>query len=300
MKTKTIKEEFHEPVLVDAVIRYLEPTSSKKFIDATLGSGGHSLELIAKGAHVLGIDQDEIILKTAEARLTTICPERDCFKLYHGNFRKIDEIASAEGFYPADGILFDLGVSNIHLTDPERGFSFTNPEAELDMRVDPKTQSVKASDLLNVLRQDQLRNMFEAVMDKGSSLWLTKKIIRAREKSPFKNVGDILGVTQGIRSKPGLNPATLPMLALRIAVGSELENLREALPKALETLTRGGRMIVISFHSSEERVVNEFFKQWQAKKEATVLTKDPIVADEEEVRANPRSRSAKMRVLEKI
>lgn len=300
MKTKQIKEEFHEPVLVEAVIGYLNPTSTKKYIDATVATGGHSLKLVEKGASVLGIDEDESLLAVAESRLSEICPKKDCFKLVHGNFRKIDEIAKKEGFFPADGILFDLGVSNIHLKDLERGFSFANPEAELDMRLDTKAQSVKAMDLLNVLRLDQLRSLFEAVMDPGSSLWLAKRVVRARERSPFKTVGDLLAVTKELRTKPTLNPATLPMLALRIAVGSELENLKEGLPKAFETLTKEGRLAVISFHSSEDRIVKDYFKDLEFGKSAKILTKEAVVAENEEISANPRSRSAKLRVIEKI
>lgn len=299
MKTKIIKEEFHEPVLVEEVIRYLEPAPSKRFIDATLGSAGHSLKLVEADAKVLGIDQDESLLKIAEARLVKICPKKDCFKLTKANFRKIDEIAEKEGFFPVDGVLFDLGVSNIHLSDIERGFSFVNPEAELDMRLDPESQSVKASDLLNVLRMDQLRSLFEEVMDPGASLWLAKRVVRARDRSSFEKVGDLLAVTKELRSKPGLNPATLPMLALRIAVGSELENLKEALPKAFKVLASKGRLVVISFHSAEDRIVKDYFKDLELGKGGKILTKDAVVADEDEVRANPRSRSAKMRVFEK-
>lgn len=286
--------------MANEVAYYLKPKDSGRFIDATVGSGGHAIEVIKKGGTVLGIDLDPGLLNLAEVRLSTICPEKNCYKLVKGNFRKISEIAKKEGFYPVSGVIFDLGVSNLHLTDPERGFSFANPEADLDMRLDPENQSVRASDLLNALRQDQLRELFEAVMDPGASLWLTKRVIRARELAPIQKVGDFLKVLRGLRSKPGLNPATLPMLALRIAVGSELSNLREALPEAFGLLEKKGRLVVITFHSSEDKIVKDFFRELENKKTGKVLTKDAVVPKEIEVNINPRSRSAKMRVCEKI
>lgn len=285
--------------MVEEVTKYLAPSKGKKYIDATVGSGGHSLVIIRKGAYVLGIDVDPDLLVIAEQRLTAICPEKDCFKLIRGNFREIDEIAKKEGLSQVDGILFDLGVSNIHLKDGVRGFSFENPEAKLDMRLDPVNQGVKAADLLTLLRKDQLRELFASTMDPGAALWLARRVITIREAKTIETVGDFLEITRGLRSKPGLNPATLPMLALRMAVNSELENLTEVLPKALGLLARGGRLVVISFHSGEDRVVKELFKEFEREGLVEVLIKDVIVPKEEEVRVNPRARSAKMRVLER-
>ena len=289
----------HEPVLLKEVTEYLSPASGQKFIDATLGTAGHSLEIVKAGAKVLGLDIDERMLGLARARLAEVCPKRNCFTLARENFRKIDEIAEKEGFTEVSGILFDLGVSNVHLKDEKRGFSFENPEAELDMRLDPKSQSVTGSDLLNGLREDQLRELFEAVVEPGAAVWLARRVLSAREGGPIKTVGDFLGGTRGLRSKPGLNPATLPLLALRIAVNSELENLKEALPKAFDLLSGGGRLIVISFHSGEDRIVKEFFRKRETSGLAEILTKDVVVPTETEIMKNPRARSAKMRVLQK-
>lgn len=299
MKIKTKKEEFHEPVLVEEVLEYLSP-KAQRFIDATVGSGGHSLEIVKKGGQILGIDEDDSLLTLAERRLSAICPKKDCYRLIQGNFRKIDEIAKKAGFDKVSGILFDLGVSNIHLTDAERGFSFEYPEADLDMRLDPESEKVTASDLLNVLRADQLRSLFESTLDPGAALWLTKRVVRERARAPIKKVGDFLEVCRQLRSKPGLKSATLPMLALRIAVNSELINLKEALPKALGLLKKSGRLLVISFHSGEDRIVKEFFKEKEKEKAGEIVIKDVVVPTELEIEKNPRARSAKMRILQKI
>jgi 16S rRNA (cytosine1402-N4)-methyltransferase len=167
------------------------------------------------------------------------------------------------------------------------------------MRLNSKAQEVKASDLLSVLRVDQLRKLFETVMDPGASVWLSRRVISQREIAPIKTVGDFLNVTRGLRSKPGLNPATLPMLALRIAVNSELENLKEALPKAFATLEKGGKLVMISFHSGEDQIVKEFFRQRKEGGDGEILTKEVVVPTESEININPRARSAKMRVITK-
>src|SRR3990167_4142202 len=254
-----VSPKVHETVLREEVTEYLSIQPGKKFIDATLGTAGHSLDIVSAGAKVLGIDIDPEMIALAKTRLTEVCPKGDCFTLVCGNFRKIDGIAKEADYEAVDGIIFDLGVSNIHLKDDKRGFSFENTETELDMRLNPQDQGVSASELLNVLRQDQLRELFEITMDPGAAVWLSRRVVSAREVTPFKTVGDFLAVTRGIRTKPGLNPATLPMLALRIAVNTELENLVEALPKAFELLGKEGKLVVISFHSGEDRVVKGFF-----------------------------------------
>lgn len=294
-----VSPRIHEPVLLNEVTEYLSPQSGQKFVDATLGTGGHSLELVRAGARVLGLDIDEAMIAVAEIRLTEICPEKQCFTLVKGNFREIDKIAKGAGFAEVDGILFDLGVSNIHLKDKERGFSFENPEATLDMRLNSESQGVSASDLVNALREDQLRDLFETTMDPGAALWLTRRVIAERDGRPIKTVGDFLNVVRGLRGKPGMNSATLPMLALRIAVNTEIENLEETLPKAFDFLGKGGKLVVISFHSGEDRVVKEFFKRVEGEGLAEILTKDVVVPAEAEIGKNPRARSAKLRALKK-
>jgi 16S rRNA (cytosine1402-N4)-methyltransferase len=220
-------------------------------------------------------------------------------KLVNGNFSQIDKIAKDNDWVSVSGILFDLGVTNIHLTDMERGFSFENPESALDMRIDPETQGVKASDLLNVLREDQLRSLFEVTLDPGAAKWITGRVIHSRAAKTISSVGDMLEITEGLKTgRFGLNEATLPFLALRIAVNSELTNLEETLPKAFNILERGGRLVVISFHSKEDVIVKNFFKEKKLEGNE-IITFKPVLASEEEININRKARSAKMRVLKK-
>lgn len=253
-----MKISYHESVMIDEAIEGLHIEKGRKYIDATLGTGGHALEILKRGGKVLGIDLDPKIVEIARNR---IADEKN-FKAVHGSFTKIDEIARENEWEPVSGVLFDLGVSNIHLRDLERGFSFENPDAALDMRIDPNSQAIKASDLLNVLREDQLSEMFEVTLDPGSAKWITGRVLHARARKPISSVGDALETCEGLRTgKRGLNEATLPFLALRIAVNSELDSLMEALPKAFRLIAGGGRLVVISFHSKEDGLVKDFMKE---------------------------------------
>jgi 16S rRNA (cytosine1402-N4)-methyltransferase len=239
------------------------------------------------------------MLEIAKKRLggESVPPSR--WKLVNGNFTEIDKFAKQNNWEEVSGILFDLGVTNLHLKDLERGFSFENPEASLDMRVDQESMGVKACDLLNVLREDQLRDLFEVTLEPGAAKWISGRVIHSRLESPIKTVGDMLDISSGLKTgKSGINEATLPFLALRIAVNSELDNLKEVLPKAYKLLEKGGRLVVISFHSGEDSIVKDFFKEMQGKGAKTITGK-PISADKNELLTNRRARSAKMRVLQK-
>ena len=270
---------------------------ARKYIDATVGNGGHALEILKEGGRVLGIDLDPKMIEITGYRLGK--KWKSDLKLVNGNFSQIDKIAKDNDWIPVSGILFDLGVTNIHLTDTERGFSFENPEAALDMRIDSETQGVKASDLLNVLREDQLRSLFEVTLDPGAAKWITGRVIHSRAAKTISSVADMLEITEGLKTgRFGLNEATLPFLALRIAVNSELTNLEETLPKAFDLLERGGRLVVISFHSKEDVIVKNFFKEKKLEG-AEIITFKPVLASEEEINVNRKARSAKMRVLKK-
>ncbi len=280
-------DNYHESVMTREVIKNLHIKSQAKYIDATLGTAGHTLAIAENGGQVLGIEADPEMLTIAKERLENTRPTP---KLVLGNFIDIDKIAHEEGFEKVSGILFDLGVSNIHLTDTSRGFSFGNPEAALDMRLNPEAQGVKASDLLNLLRKDQLTDLFMVTLDPGSSRWLSGRVIKSRQEKPISTVADLLEICKGLKTgKKTLNEATLPFLALRIAVNSELDNLRNVLPKAYDLLEEGGRLVVITFHSGEDEIVKEFFGK----------KGEYIVPSESEIDVNQRSRSAKMRVLQK-
>jgi 16S rRNA (cytosine1402-N4)-methyltransferase len=260
--------------------------------------------VVKAGADVLGIDADSKMLETALERLKKACPTPNeeglgSFKLAQGNFRDIETIAQGEKFDKVEGILFDLGVSNIQLSSDSRGFSFGSPEADLDMRIDPASQGLKASDLLNGLRSDQLVSLFAKVLNPSESRFLSKLVVAARERNPFEKVGDFLRIAKRLRTKKALNPATLPFLALRMAVNSELENLAEALPKAFFLLTPKGKLLVISFHSGEEKVILDFYYSLERGGEGKILVKG-LRPTREEIERNPKARSAELFVLEKI
>lgn len=291
------QRKMHEPVLIDQVVKGLHLKNQARYIDATVGGGGHAAKIIEKGGVVLGIDIDESMLSISKKRLQKAYSPKH-FKLVEGNFRKIDEIAKREGFAPADGIIFDLGVSSAHFSSPNRGFSFQEEGALLDMRLNPESQRVSAADLLNILRPDQLKQVFGEVMGKMETGRFAEAIVKQRRQSPFRTVGDFLQACK-VLEKKRLHPATKAFLALRIKVNSELENLREGLPKAFSILKPGARLLVISFHSLEDVIVKAFFKEKAKANLAYILSKKPIRPSPAEVRNNPKSRSAKLRILKK-
>jgi 16S rRNA (cytosine1402-N4)-methyltransferase len=288
-----MKTPSHKPVLLKESLYFLSPKEGKSFIDATLGAAGHTNQL-AKSSKVLSIEADpkmiEIVSKQKNAKL----------KVKRGNFKDIDTIAKKAGFQKVDGILFDLGISSIHLDKDERGFSFKNRSNPLDMRLDPASQSVTASDLLNTLRKDQLARLFSQVETHSKAASLAKKVVEKRKFTLFKTISDFLEITGEKTISHKIHPATKPLMALRMATNSEAQNLKEALPKAFSLLKKGGRLVVISFHSGEDTLVKGFFKETQSQALGKILTKKPITPSKEEISKNKRSRSAKMRVLEKI
>lgn len=298
-------EKFHEPVLTQEIIEGIgAPLNSQaQLIDATLGTGGHSLKLIQNGYSVLGIEADPDIYEVAKERLSLACPaSKNSFGRYTlvcGNFKDIDLIAANNNIGRVAAVLFDLGVSNLQLTDSTRGFSFGSPEAPLDMRIDRSAQGLTGADLLNALREDQLVSLFGRVVKRFTARRLARETIRLRAIKKIETVEDLIRISSVVRGKPHLDPATLPFLALRIAVNSELENLKEALPKAWSLLGYKGRLLVISFHSLEEDIVRDFFKRMQDLGSGEIITRQPVRPGEKELTANPRARSAKLNIIEK-
>ncbi|MEJ2441380.1 MAG: 16S rRNA (cytosine(1402)-N(4))-methyltransferase [Patescibacteria group bacterium] len=224
-----MKNKYHESVLTREVLKYLGldvPLKKQaQFIDATVGTGGHSLAMLKANGSVLGIDADKKILEIAEERLKNACPTlnrkiQGSFKLVNGNFREIDEIAKKAKFDQVDGILFDLGVTNLHLKSQTRGFSFEAESADLDMRINPDKQGVTAADLLNSLRKDQLIDLFSQVMILPKARKLTDQIISAREDTLINKTTDFLKIVERARINGGkLHPATLPFLAFQFIYG---------------------------------------------------------------------------------
>jgi len=242
----------------------------------------------------LGIEVDSLMLEIAKERLS----DQKNLLFAKGNFRDIDQISRVNDFSSSNVILFDLGVSNLQLTSTKRGFSFSNPNADLDMRIDPTSQEVKAKDLLNILREDQLKEIFSKVMNYNLSKKVVKEVIRYREQKKIETVADFKQICEVLPIKENLNKATVAFLALRIAVNSELENLSEALPKAFEILKTEGILLVISFHSGEDRIVKRYFESLSKKGFAQIF--EVVRPGSFEIQKNPRSRSAKLRCLRKL
>ncbi len=292
---------YHTSVLLEEIINFLKVKKDEKYIDATLGGGGHTKVLLEKGALVLGIDLDEDAISYVRENQGN----NKNLTLAKGNFKDIDEIARLNKFNKISGILFDLGVSSHQIDKPERGFSFLK-EGPLDMRMD-KSSALSAETLVNLLEKGELNDIFNKFGQERRAWIISNGIVRARRIKAIKTTGELTKIIQeayGIRrdditdfTKNVINKRVFQ--ALRIAVNSEIENIQEALPKAYEILESGGRITVISFHSLEDGMVKKTFKDFERKDMGKILTEKPIEATDEEIAINPRAKSAKLRVFEK-
>jgi 16S rRNA (cytosine1402-N4)-methyltransferase len=280
-------------------LEYLEPQRGDNFIDATIGFGGHSSELLKKilpEGRLLGIDLNKETLKILENE------KRPGLVLRRGNYADLKKIAEEEKFYPIKGILFDLGISSWALEKSGKGFSFQKDEP-LDMRVEENNQ-LTAAEIVNSWPEEKLLRIFWDYGEERYGRRIVKNIIRARAIRPLQTTGELVEIIR--RSTPApyrrrrLHFATKVFQALRIAVNGELDNLKNALPQALEILEKQGRLAVISFHSLEDRIVKNFFREKAKENYFKILTKKPITPLVAETGINPRSRSAKLRVAEKL
>lgn len=287
----------HLPVMLTEIISLLNVKLGKKYIDSTVGGGGHTEAILNKGGEVLGIDQDPTSLAEARKRLST-CP--GVFRLVRSNFANLQKIASEEDYCPVDGILFDLGFASFQMDNPERGLSLSK-DGPLDMRLDPGL-GVTAADILNVLPEGQLYKLIREVGEADNAWSLTRAIVARRRLEPFTHTRDLANLIEhtnpGYRGK--IHPATKVFMALRIVVNSEFENLQIALPQALALVRSRGRIVVVSFHSGEDRIVKDIFREWESAGKVEILTDKPVVPKDTEILNNPRSRSAKLRAVVKI
>ncbi len=289
---------YHEPVLKQEVNTLLGVETGQVYIDATLGGGGHTKEILAKGGKVLGIDQDNdsVQFVSNEFKLDI---ERGNLIVSLGNFRNIKTIAHLHDYSRVDGILFDLGVSSHQLDAGEKGLSFQR-NADLDMRLDEEL-GVKASDLINGLGLKELTLLFTKYGEEPFAYKIAKKIVEVRKTRSLVTTYDLSDlILHTVRTKGHMHPATRVFQALRIAVNDELVNLERALPDALSLLKPKGRLVVISFHSLEDRIVKQTFAKFKERKLGEIITKKPLQATEKEVLTNIRSRSAKLRAFEKL
>jgi 16S rRNA (cytosine1402-N4)-methyltransferase len=316
-----LKPQPHVPVLLEEVLHGLQVRTGGIYIDGTVGAGGHSVAILqaADGVRLLGLDVDPAALDIASERLKTYI-EQGRARLVQSNFARLDEVAQQEEFSSVDGVLLDLGVSSMQLDTPERGFSFRT-DGPLDMRLDPR-EPLTAADLVNTLPENELADLIFKYGEEPASRRIARRIVEARSREPFETTAQLEAVVYGAlggrvagRTRHAIHPATKTFQALRIAVNHELEVLEQGLQAAVRVLKPGGRLAVISFHSLEDRIVKLFIRQEQKgcicppeypvcmcgrKPTLRSINSKPIEASAEEARRNPRSRSAKLRVAERI
>ena len=307
-------EGYHKTVLLNEAIEVLVIRDAW-FLDCTLGDGGHSLEIIGRGGKVVGVDVDPEALGRVQKRFEQLGIGKDRYKLIQGNFRDIKNLIQKQTNLPADathqalqagtvdlkiaGAIFDLGVSSLQLESSKRGFSF-GKDGPLDMRMDP-TLAIAALDIVNNFSGKELYEIFKQLGEEKYSKRVADAIVRAREVRQFSSTLGLAGVIERVLGRQGhIHPATKVFQALRIFVNDELGALKEGLVEVFDLIENRGVMSVISFHSLEDRIVKNVFKDWQDLGFGEVITKKPIVPGEQEVAENPRSRSAKLRIFKKI
>jgi 16S rRNA (cytosine1402-N4)-methyltransferase len=287
----------HTPVLLEEVLHWLRIRPEGTYVDATVGTGGHTVEIARQltTGRLVGLDRDPKALEIARERLGT---HEGKVVLVHADFSTIGEVASNLKLPPIDGVIADLGISSLELDSPERGFSF-RWAAPLDMRMNPDAP-LTADEIVNQWPEKELANLLYQNAEERDSRRIARAIVRAR---PIRDTGHLATVVAGGRKARGrqrLHPATKTFLALRTAVNREEEELGQFLSRTPATLSLGGRWIVLSYHSLEDRQVKQTFHRLAHDGSFRNLTKKVIQPGEEEIRNNPRSRSAKMRVAEKI
>lgn len=289
-------KKIHTPVMVKEVIQLLNP-SEGIYVDATLGCGGHSLEILKRlssESKLIGIDRDDSAVSYAKNFLND---SRVILK--KASFSKLKEVLSELNIEKIDGIVFDLGVSMLQLKDMDRGFSFFSEE-RLDMRMD-QTEKLTAWDVVNKYPEQRLAQIFRHYSDEPFANKIAREIVRQRSKKTIDTCKELADLVKKTVPKYGrLHPATQIFQAIRIEVNREFEELKEGLSQAVELLKSGGRICVISYHSGEDRIVKELFREHQRKGILKILTKKPLFPSFEEIAKNPSARSARLRGGEKI
>lgn len=304
----------HTPVLLREVLEGLIVRPGGVYIDGTLGAGGHAEAILAASApdgRLLGLDRDPQAVTRATARLE---PYGERAVLLHASYVELGTLARERGFFPVEGVLFDLGFSSLQVAAAERGFAF-RLAGPLDMRFDPAAAGPTAADLVNTLPEAELADLLWRYGEESRSRRIAQAIVAARPLESTGELAEIVAAAVGHPRGRRIHPATRVFQALRIAVNRELESLEAVLPQAVEVLRPGGRLAIITFHSLEDRIVKRFFRQ-EARgcicpPEVPICTcghqpalrlvnRKPLRPSAEELAANPRSRSAKLRVAEKL
>ena len=298
----------HIPVLAEEVLKILDCQPGGIYVDATLGEGGHAKMILSASSPnglLIGIDRDLNALRIARETLDNF---RERTKLTHGNFKNLKQICHSINVSEADGILMDLGMSSNQLEQTHRGFSFKFPEDPLDMQMD-ETADLTAAEILNQFSEGTLRDILWRYGEEQWAAAIAREIVSTRKVAPLKQVKDLISaIKRAIPSKARhgrRHMATKTFQALRIVVNQELDSLRQGLEAGLSLLSPGGRMAIISFHSLEDRIVKQSFINAHKNpgafegKRFSILTRHPVRPTQKEIEANPRSRSAKLRAIER-
>jgi 16S rRNA (cytosine1402-N4)-methyltransferase len=291
-------EAQHKPVLVAETMHWLAVKPGGFYVDATVGLGGHAIEIarrLGAGGRLVGLDRDAQALGIARERLAEF---GDKVSLVHANFSQIGEVFAERNLPPADGVLADLGVSSMQLDLPERGFSF-RARGPVDMRMDRSAEET-AADIVNTAEEKQLADLLYQLGEERDSRRIARRIVRARPIRDTEHLATVVAGARNVRGRQKLHPATKTFLALRIAVNREMEELGQFLSRVPATLSPGGRWVMLSYHSLEDRQVKQSFQRSSQEGLLKILTKKVITASDAEIAANPRARSVKMRAAEKI
>lgn len=292
----------HQSVMPVEVVQELVTDPKGLYVDATLGGGGHSLRLLDAFAdiRVIGIDQDQEALDAASVRLASYGSRLTILK---GNFRYLIELLASIEVREVHGVLFDLGVSSPQLDRPDRGFSYQHPEAPLDMRMDLDS-GVTAFRLINQKSEKEIRDALSLWGEERWAARIAQFIVQARQEEPIRTSGQLTDIIRAAIPKAarrgGGHPARRTFQALRIWVNDELGALEDGLDAAWSVLNPGGRIVVLAFHSLEDRIVKARFRTWKDSSQARLITKRPLTAGAAELDGNMRARSAKLRAIEKI
>jgi len=292
--------EYHRPALMAELLEYLALRPGMTVVDATVGGGGHAeavLEKMGGQGKLIGIDRDAEAIAASRERLRRFGA---AVTLMQGKFSELESLLDLSGAEKVDRIYFDLGVSSRQLDQAGRGFSFAK-DAPLDMRMD-QGQGETAAELLKRLSEKELERIFREYGEERFARRVAKEVVRRREKGArLERTRDLAGLLEAVIGRRGqrVHPATRIFQALRIAVNHELEELFKGLGSSLNRLAPSGRMAVISYHSLEDRIVKNFFRDQQREGVLNILTKKPVTPGEDEIRSNPRARSAKLRAAER-
>lgn len=291
----------HQPVMLDEVIGSLNLKPGDRALDATIGGGGHAIEILKRitpGGLLIGLDADASAVQIARERLNEFGPS---LRVVQENFRNLDIVLSNEGIAGVDAVLMDVGISSNHLADASRGFSIRE-DGPLDMRMDTNL-ALSAYDIVNRYREKDLSDVIKNFGEERFHYRIARRIVEERAKAPIETTGQLKDVIYkavgGRRGYMRIDPATRTFQAIRIAVNDELGALEEGIKKAVSVLKPGARICVISFHSLEDRIAKNLFKQFAAQDILKIVTKKPMRPSDQEAASNPRARSARLRVAER-